>query len=46
MSIEEEEEEGQIVSLCDSRIERIRGGLAISCINVSTEILCSSFIIL
>ena len=30
MSIEEEEEEdGQIVSLCDSRIERIRGGLAI-----------------
>ena len=30
MSIEEEEEEdGQIVSLYDSRIERIRGGLAI-----------------
>ena len=30
MSIEEEEEEdGQIVSLCDSRIERIRGGLVI-----------------
>ena len=32
MSIEEEEEEeedGQIVSLCDSHIERIRGGLAI-----------------
>ena len=28
MSIEEEEEE-EIVSLCDSRIERIRGGLAI-----------------
>ena len=28
MSIEEEED-GQIVSLCDSRIERIRGGLAI-----------------
>ena len=27
MSIEEEEEE--IVSLCDSRIERIRGGLAL-----------------
>ena len=27
MSIEEEEEE--IVSLCDCRIERIRGGLAI-----------------
>ena len=26
---EEKEEEGQIVSLCDSRIERIRGGLAI-----------------
>ena len=29
MSIEEEEEEEEEESLCDSRIERIRGGLAI-----------------
>ena len=29
MSIEEEEEDGQIVSLSDSRIERVRGRLAI-----------------
>ena len=29
MSIEEEEEDGQIVSLGDSRIERVRGRLAI-----------------